>query len=180
MGVKTESEPYVVAHQCFDPDVVNMVIKDEDIWNATKDDLCGEREDFDIKCHSTDNMVFIVTSPAYPYEKVDLSVIAGLFAFQRINSITFEVHTMILKEYRGRYTDVSARGALALMFSATDCKKVVTHVPVFNEPAVKLAKRVGMVGEGVNRKSFLRDGEVYDQLVFGITKDEFLEINKLT
>ena len=45
-------------------------------------------------------------------------------------------------------------------------------IPEYNEGAIRLAIEAGFTKEGVNRKSIMRDGKVYDQHEFGITRKE--------
>ncbi|MGI9304107.1 MAG: GNAT family N-acetyltransferase [Gammaproteobacteria bacterium] len=86
----------------------------------------------------------------------------------------------MLPPWRGKEAVVAARVSLGWMFSTTPCMKVITHVPVYNRAADALAKRAGMVHEGTNRASFLRDGTIYDQDVYGVTAAEFFNSQGVT
>ena len=97
-----------------------------------------------------------------------------LTIFMPINGVTWEVHSAALPESRGDTMMEAAREALAWMFENTPCRKVVTCVPSFNSLALRLAKQIGMVPEGVNRRSFLKDGVIYNQTLLGICKEELL------
>ena len=97
----------------------------------------------------------------------------GVFMFVKTNAVSYEVHSAVLPEFRGKLTPLMARGALKWMFDHTECLKVDTKVPSKNRLAKKLAEVAGMTYEGTQRMSFLKDGKLYDQLLYGITKEEF-------
>jgi RimJ/RimL family protein N-acetyltransferase len=61
--------------------------------------------------------------------------------------------------------------SIAWMFENTPCVKIVAGIPAYNHFALRLAKSSGMSLEGVNRKSFLKDGVLHDQIYFGINKE---------
>jgi len=90
------------------------------------------------------------------------------------NGVTWEVHSAALPESRGKTMTDAARESLAWMFENTPCRKVVTCVPSFNPLALRLAKQTGMVQEGIDRRSFLKDGVIYNQTLLGICKEEQL------
>jgi len=91
----------------------------------------------------------------------------GFFLFHPLNYITVEVHTCILPEWRGRSIKY-ARRAIAWMFRNTQYRKIVTHVPEYNRKALAYAQKAGMRIEGVNRKSFMKNGVIYDQYLLGV------------
>lgn len=95
----------------------------------------------------------------------------GLFMGEPRNSVTYEVHTMLLPEARGKAVDI-AKGALHWMFYNTPCLKIITHVPSFNVLARRLSERCGMKLIGNNESSFLKGGVLYDQFIYGISKEE--------
>lgn len=90
------------------------------------------------------------------------------------NSNTFELHTMVLPEGRGKMAIKGAADAFEWMFLNTKCLKIITYVPTFNRAAKVMARMVGFVIEGCNRKSFLKGGVLYDQTLLGITKEDWI------
>lgn len=95
----------------------------------------------------------------------------GLFFFYPMNTITFELHTAFLPGQRGRKVIEASRLAREYMWSQTPCRKVVTSVPVDNRRAYVMAKLCGMKQEGINRGSWLKNGQVIDQYTMGICKE---------
>jgi RimJ/RimL family protein N-acetyltransferase len=96
----------------------------------------------------------------------------GVFLLHPWNSITYELHTAILPEYRGEVAVESCNLMGKYMFIETPCQKILTHVPTTNAPARALAVKCKMVMEGINRKSFLSGGVLYDQYIFGSCKED--------
>ncbi len=98
----------------------------------------------------------------------------GLFMGEPRNSVTYEVHTMLLPEARGKAIDI-AKGALHWMFYNTPCLKIITPVPSFNALARRLSDRCGMKLMGNNESSFLKGGVLYDQFIYGISKEDLCQ-----
>lgn len=99
---------------------------------------------------------------------------AGVFLVHAHNSVCYEMHTSILPRAWGEKASQAAQMLLAWAFNATPCLKMITAVPAYNRAALRFAKAGGMVQEGVNRSSFLHDNALIDQIMLGITKQEWL------
>lgn len=97
----------------------------------------------------------------------------GVFLVHAINSICYQMHTCLLPRSWGPQAKDAAQLLLKWAFEDTDCKKMITAVPAYNRAALRFAKAGGMVQEGVNRQSFLRNGVMLDQIMLGITKQEW-------
>ena len=96
----------------------------------------------------------------------------GTFFFYPVNHITYELHTAFLPGSRGAVVKQASLLAREYMFTQTPCRKVVTSIPVYNKKAYLMARMCGMEQEGLNRRSYLKDGVIYDQYVMGICKEE--------
>jgi len=92
----------------------------------------------------------------------------GCFFIHPWNSICFEIHSLILPEFRGKKLMGCVEEGIKWMKKNTNCRKLVTHVPTFNRKAYAFAVRCGFSIEGTNKSSFLRDGKLYDQYLFGL------------
>lgn len=98
---------------------------------------------------------------------------AGVFLAHAKTSVCYEVHTCLLPRTWGRVAATAARMLLMYLFDVVGVEKVVTNVPAYNRPALRFAKSAGMQIEGTNRASFLRNGELIDQIMLGITHKEW-------
>ncbi len=96
---------------------------------------------------------------------------AGCFFVHPWNSICFEVHTLILPEFRGKVAITLGKEAIEWGFTETLCTKIVTQVPTWNRKAYAFALRVGFKIEGNNKSSFLWKGKLYDQYFMGKIKE---------
>lgn len=98
---------------------------------------------------------------------------AGVFLLHSHNLACWEVHTCLLPRVWGAKARQATQLCRAWMFENTPCQKLITNVPADNLLALRFAKRCGMTPEGVNHKSYLKNGELLDQHVLGLTKQEW-------
>jgi RimJ/RimL family protein N-acetyltransferase len=98
----------------------------------------------------------------------------GAYMFHPHNFVTYEIHTCLFPAARGAKAMQACAMAFDWIFANTPCRKIITQVPKNNHLALSYAKRCGLVVEGVNRQSFMKNGQLLDQTNLGITKEEFL------
>jgi RimJ/RimL family protein N-acetyltransferase len=99
----------------------------------------------------------------------------GLMKFEPLNGMTTQVHVMAFQKLLGK-TGAFVREGLEWVFNHTTYMKIITFVPAYNLPALKLAQRSGLKEEGIVTKSFLKNWVLHDQYIYGITKEEFRRI----
>lgn len=99
--------------------------------------------------------------------------LCGLFMVHPWNGITYEIHTCLLPPFRGPLAREATAAVLAWLFGQTPCQKVVTQVPATHRTAYRLATDSGLKDEGLNRRSFMKHGELIDQHLLGITREEW-------
>jgi RimJ/RimL family protein N-acetyltransferase len=150
---------------CDDRDFIRATMTHPKIWPHISDDHSGDPEDFEPSLHGS----FRYLAPEHKGEPV------GVFFYHPHSAVLWEVHTCILPQFWGEAATQAARAGLVWMIENTTCCKVTTHVPRTNQKARMFALRVGMKDEGVNRASFLKDGQLVDQYVLGITGEEILK-----
>jgi hypothetical protein len=144
-----------------DEDFIRKCVTEPIVWRAGTDDGLTDIEP-DFFFFNTDGKLWL---RAEDY---------GLFMGEPRNSVTYEVHTMLLHHARGMAVEI-AKGAIDWMFSNTKCLRITTHVPAYNLLAKRLSVKCGMELIGIDRKSFLKDGCLYDQYVYGISKGELCQ-----
>lgn len=94
----------------------------------------------------------------------------GLLIGVPVNHITLDVHVALLPEAKGKAVDIS-KSAIKWIFDNSDkVLRLIASIPQYNHLAIKLAEKVGMELIGTNSKSFMKNGVLYDQLLFGISK----------
>ena len=97
----------------------------------------------------------------------------GLYNVHPTNSVTLQIHPMMPMETRGKRAYESAQDILRWIFTTTQYQKVVCEIPVIYRNVKLFAMKAGMKEEGINRKSYLKNGKIHDQWHLGIAKQEF-------
>jgi RimJ/RimL family protein N-acetyltransferase len=98
---------------------------------------------------------------------------AGVFLVHPFRAYCYEVHTCLLPRIWGAGANRAAQLLIAFVFNDLGAKKLITHVPAYNRPALRFAKATGMQVEGINRASFFKHGVMQDQIQLGITIKEW-------
>ncbi len=144
---------------------VNRIMTHPDVYPKISDDGSPEVGRFDatplLEC---DAIYFLGWTVAGAW--------AGMWLLKPWNTITYEVHTSVLPDFRGAEAIRVAGDVGRWMFHNTPCRKVVTLIPEGNRPALAFALSAGMKKEGLVKRSFLKGGKVVDQQLLGIEKEE--------
>lgn len=98
----------------------------------------------------------------------------GLIRIDPVNGITGQVHTTAIPELWGKAVGFVKESTIWL-FDNTRYMKVITFIPTYNKLAIKLAIKSGMEQEGCIKESFLKGWKLYDQIIYGLTKEQFKE-----
>ena len=96
--------------------------------------------------------------------------ILGLFAIAPQNAICWEIHTRLLPASWGAIATAAAAGIIPWIWEHTPCERLVTVCPIYNRLAIRFAERAGLMRYGVNSKSWLKNGRLFDQVLLGISK----------
>ncbi len=144
---------------------VDFVMRHPQIYPHISDDLSPEAGEFTAEL-LLQNPNVLVLKPMIGREP------AGVFVFHPWNGVTYEVHSCVLPQWRGKNAAHAAMAAALWIFENTNARKIVTLIPEFNRRAYALAYRAGMRAEGVNKKSFLKDGALHDTILMGLANDD--------
>ncbi|NUU79771.1 GNAT family N-acetyltransferase [Paenibacillus xylanilyticus] len=113
----------------------------------------------------------------FTIENLDGDSVGGI----NLNSIderngTFSIGIVIDKEYRGMGYGTSAmKILLKYAFLERRLHKFNDYVLEGNEGSAKMMRKLGCVQEGVRRQVVYINGKHLDFILFGLTKDEFIE-----
>jgi len=89
---------------------------------------------------------------------------------------TFGIGIQVGIEYRGKgYGTASMRILLKYAFLERRLNKFNVWCVEGNVPAIAMMKKLGCTQEGVRRQIIYSDGRYLDGILFGLTKDEFIE-----
>jgi len=93
---------------------------------------------------------------------------------------TFSIGIQIDRDYRGKgYGTRALRILLRYAFFERRLNKFNDCVLEGNEASARMMKKLGCIQEGVRRQVIYTNGQYYNLILFGLTKDEFVE-NEIT
>jgi hypothetical protein len=148
--------------RCTIDDIENVhrILKHPDIWDAIADDGAS-KEDFDMTPVLENENTYVLL----PHEDI-------LFLIFPVNAITWDIHINALKEARGEAHRVSIE-VLEYMFTQTPCQKIIAYIAEIFPTVIRHTIKCGLGQEGCLIGSYLKNGEIYNQHILGITKSEF-------
>ena len=92
---------------------------------------------------------------------------------------TFSIGIVIDKEYRGKgYGTRAMKILLKYAFLERRLNKFNDYVLEGNEASARMMQKIGCVREGVRRQVVYINGQYLDFILFGLTKDEYIEKHK--
>lgn len=143
-----------------DVELIKETFKKPYIWPFVHDDLSD-----------IDSFAVVPEMPGFwMYLGVFVPDYAGFFMLTRCNFITYEIHTVLEKNCRGRKAIEAAKNVIAWVFSNTECERLITQIPERNILAEKLAIAAGMSIYGINEHSFKVQNDVQSVKLYGVTK----------
>lgn len=90
---------------------------------------------------------------------------------------TFKLGLALGREYRrSGYGAEAVRLVLRFFFTELRYQKVTVHIYSFNEPSVRFFTRLGFQPEGRIRRAIFTDGAYHDELLYGLTVEEFMAL----
>jgi len=99
--------------------------------------------------------------------------VIGVIFCEQDNSVTMRIHPYMIKEYR--YLVRYMMKCFYNWFLTTNALKLIVSIPSFYKKMYNSALKTGFTLEGVNRKSYLKDGVLYDQWTLGMTREEITQ-----
>ena len=95
----------------------------------------------------------------------------ALYAFEKVNGITVEIHAQVLPQYRKQYSMASGRKAIEWIWeNAPWCRKIIAWVPELYPNVRDFAVANGFKIEGNSAQSYLKNDTVYDQWLLGLMR----------
>lgn len=89
---------------------------------------------------------------------------------------TFQYGIAIPREHRRKgYATEAIRLVLTYFFHELRYQKVNVSVYAFNEPSLELHRKLGFQEEGRRRRMIFTNGQFHDEIIFGMTAEEFAE-----
>lgn len=89
---------------------------------------------------------------------------------------TFQYGLGVRPDFQGRgYASEAIRLVLRYFFRELRYQKVSASIYDFNEPSLRLHRRLGFQQEGRLRRAVFTEGRFHDTIIFGLTAEEFAE-----
>lgn len=144
-----------------DYEFIKSVVCDPKIWPFVSDDYC--------------NLSEFEPDAGHLYLEVFDHERMGFFAIRPVNSIVFEIHTTMLPKAWGKTLQYT-KEVLEWIFENTNCQQVITFIPENNVKALKLAEKSGLTQKGFIENSWLKDGQLFGQYIFGIVRGKSCQL----
>jgi hypothetical protein len=116
-----------------------------------------------------DALWYVILRDVKPADEVET---LGLWLFVPENSVCWQVHTCLLPDAWGPQGRAAAKVLQEWIWTRTPCRRIVTVIPELNKLAVWFAFEAGMIPYGFNPHSFLKNGELWGQVLMGVSKQE--------
>lgn len=143
----------------YDYDLIVEMITSDEIWDLASSD--GVEKDEFIPRIDPFSMWLIA--------KTDR--ICGIILIEIENTASIKIHPYA--KDKGKWFYMMKSFIQWFMDNSSDTvRKINAKFPVYAENARRLLIKIGFKDEGIDRASFLKHGELFDQYILGITKDE--------
>ena len=147
--------------EIFDYPLIHSVVRDPEMWDRVSED--GQSpEDFVME---KDNGIRFFGAFAD-------GEFVGQFMVHAENKTTLQVHVQIIQEHRAKHAKSAAVEFIRHFAYQEPYHKLNTLIPIIYPQVLAYTKCCGFTAEGVNRKSYLKNGHIIDQHILGITRDE--------
>jgi len=147
-----------------DAELIKAIVTDPRIYSRMSDDFAPPAEEY---------VPPAVGEAVYAGLWAD-GVLKGLWALVPHSRILWEVHTALLPEVWGAVAREAAPKLLEWVWENTECQRLYSLVPEYARATRKFALHAGMVECGKHEKAFLKDGELYDLTILGISRGQQL------
>ena len=92
---------------------------------------------------------------------------------------TFEIATLIDRDYRGKgYGTAAVKILLKYAFMERRLNKYCASIIEGNIGSADMHRKLGCEQEGVCRQNIYTNGRYYDEILFGLTKEDYLKLVK--
>lgn len=145
-----------------DWDLVKKIATHPKIWPTISDDFSPPRDKWQ-PVETSEIWYVLVRGKGVPI---------GFFMFAPETAVCWHSHICILPIAWGDVAHLACRLVFYWLWERTECRRIIGSIPVSNPLAIKFAVQCGMERYGVNPKSFMRRGQLEDQILVGINRPE--------
>jgi RimJ/RimL family protein N-acetyltransferase len=145
-----------------DPGVITNVLTHLRVWDNVHDDFAPPREVWRPEIH--DSVWYVAAH--------DKGEVIGLFTVYPQNHVCWEIHIAFLPKAWGPRAKRAFGEFVTWLMAHTRCERLIASVPRTNPLAIRFAKAVGMQEYGLNMRSVKIGGQLVDQILLGLSKEE--------
>ncbi len=144
----------------YDTAIVRSIITNSSIYGRMSDDYSPAAEAY--VPPSVDAVVYVLV-------EVD-SQPKGIWILVPQSHTLWEIHTALLPEIWGITAKLAAPLLLNWVWSNTTCQRLFTVVPKYARATRKFAMHAGMEECGLHEQAYMKDGELQDLIIMGVSR----------
>lgn len=146
----------------YNMDFVREFMLDDEIWDYVAQDS-ATKESYIPECNK--NKMWLTC--------LDREMIIGVISLTSDGHSAVKMHPCMMKECRNKSREMIKEFLKWFcLFMPNHIQKLNVCIPFSRKIVYNLAKKCGFIDEGINRKSFLKNGQWYDQWYLGLTRSE--------
>ncbi len=144
--------------EIFDDNIILSVLKTPCIFPRVSSD--GQ---------TVENFVFL-NKPEYIWMGIyNDDELIGLYFFHPVPLDTVQVHIQIFKDKRDKFAFDAGIAAMH-WFIDSPYEKMIAEIPELYMDVYTFTKKFGFVPAGINKESYIKNGEIYDEFILELTK----------
>jgi len=143
-----------------DLDLIKSILTDPDLYKAMNQDGSKDITEFKVV---TKNVSYLLISEESPI---------GLIILHPDSRVSYRLHIAILPKHR-KHSEKAGKDGLNWIFTNTSIRKINAEIPTVHQNVIKFTEKNGFTREGTRRKSYLKDGQIWDVALYGITREEW-------
>ena len=145
-----------------DMELVRAIITEKDIWDRAAEDGIDQ----DTWYPGYDSMTAWLLC-------IEEDEVVGVILMHTDTSVSIKIHPYLRKEHREKGRIMMKAFYEWILENGQDkIAKVSVIIPENQQKVINFAKKVGFKKEGLNRDSYLKNGQLYGQQNLGITRNE--------
>lgn len=147
-----------------DREEIESILKDQVIWKQISTDYSAPYEEFTIRTMNQDEVLYLMLY----FNKTPI----GLMMYHRKSPHECGCHFQVLPAYRKKYSRIAGKVALNWFWRHMPKQyiKLTAEIPSPLQYMINFAHRMGFVTEGVNKRSYIYNGEICDITYLGLSR----------
>ena len=145
------------AVQTRDVDLIWSIVFQPDLWETVAEDNPPT-----FKPDVINEAWVLITNDGEPI---------GCYNLHSLNNVTWEIHAFILPAHR-EHAKESGRLILRWSLNNINFHKLQAVIPAMYPNVYHFTLHQGFTDEGLSRKSYMKNNQLHDQHILGITRDE--------